>query len=116
MNRRGILLAALVLVPGLAEAQTAPRQRRRPRRRQPTTAATVSPPPRNDLAPVPNRDMEAPRRAEAAAQAPQIAPTLIDPAEPRFGATGDPFGPQAREDRLLRQPGAGARLRMPFSY
>lgn len=117
MNRRGILLAALLLVPGLAEAQAPPRRRRRPRRAsRPATTAPAAAPPRDDLAPVPNRDIDAPRRAETTPPAPQIAPTLIDPAEPRFGATGDPFGPQAREDRLLRQPGAGARLRVPFSY
>lgn len=117
MRRRGLLLAALLLAPGLAAAQSASRPARRRRRRsQPQAAAPPPPPPRDDLAPVPNRDLEAPRRAEAATPAPQVSPALIDPAEPRYSATGDPHGPQAREDRLLRQPGAGARLRVPFGY
>jgi hypothetical protein len=28
----------------------------------------------------------------------------------------DRNSPQSREDRLLRQPAAGARLRLPFAY
>ena len=59
--------------------------------------------------------MEGPRRAERAAAA-RVNPALIDPNAPRVGATADLFGPPAREDRLLRQPGAGARLSVPFGY
>ena len=61
---------------------------------------------------MPNRDFEGPRQAERAA--PRIDPVLIHPAEPRLGATFDRSNPQAREDRLLRDPAPGARLRVPF--
>ena len=122
MIRRGVLLAALLLLLPLGvAAQTPQQQNARPRRRRrarPQAAAPAPAPaqPRGEPAPVPNRDLEAPRRAESATPPPRIDPALIDPNEPRMGATADPHGPQAREDRLLRQPAPGARLRMPFSY
>jgi hypothetical protein len=56
--------------------------------------------------------LEAPRTAEQPGA--RVDPALIDPTEPRIGATTDRHGPQAREDRLLRQPAPGARLRVPF--
>lgn len=124
MNRRRAwcVLAALVFAGSGAAAQSAapdrPAARRRARRRQ----EMIPPPPpppiaaRGEPAPVPNRDIEAPRRAVAGEGAPRLDPALIDPRGPRLGATTDPHGPQAREDRLLREPAAGARLLLPFGY
>lgn len=120
-GRRALLGAALALLAAPAEAQQAPTRRARrpaPRRR----AAPPAPPPapvdtrRGDPAPVPNFEMEGPRRVEAARTAPRLDPALIDPAEPRFGTAADRNSLQAREDRLLRQPAPGARLRLPFTY
>ena len=65
---------------------------------------------------MPNLDIEGPRRLEASRAVPRLDPALIDPAEPRFGTATDRNNLQAREDRLLRQPAAGARLRLPFTY
>lgn len=122
MTRRGALLVALALLPGTGLAHTAPtqppRSRRRPRRRAapaPQAETPAPPAPRDAPAPVPNRDLEEPR-APLAGTSPRLNPALIDPNEPRYGATTDPHSPQAREDRLLRNPGAGARLSVPFSY
>jgi hypothetical protein len=65
---------------------------------------------------VPDRDIEGPRRIESARLSPRLDPTLIDPTEPRFGATAERNSLQTREDRLLRQPAPGARLSVPFTY
>ncbi|MEO3472303.1 hypothetical protein AAFN86_10580 [Roseomonas sp. CAU 1739] len=134
-TRRNILAAAILVLtrPSMAqqapEAATAsaappatpsapPRPRARPRR-----AATPPPPPeppprisRGDPAPVPNNDLEAPAQRSAQRGAPQLNPALIDPASPQIGTSRDGASLQSREDRLLRQPAAGARLRLPFGY
>lgn len=115
MKRRSALAVALLLVPGLASAQRRDRSRAWPQGVPLPLPPPAPPPTTNDLAPVPDRDILAPRRGEEDANA-RIDPALIDPDEPRYGATSDRHGPQAREDRLLRQPGAGARIRVPFSY
>lgn len=109
-----------------AQAATAPTtraaQRPAPRRAQPQRRATPAPAPaqaahpRGDPAPVPNRDMEPPRAREAPGPTARLDPTLIDPNEPRYGTAVDRNNLQAREDRLLRQPAPGARLRLPFAY
>ncbi|MBR0673600.1 hypothetical protein GXW76_20680 [Roseomonas soli] len=51
-----------------------------------------------------------------AAPSARIDPVLIDPNAPRAGVGSTPYGPPSRDERLLRQPGAGARLRVPFGY
>jgi hypothetical protein len=119
MRRRLLVGAVLALLatPTAAQQAAAPQTRRPPRRRAPPPA----PPPvadtrRGDPAPVPNLDIEAPRRRDTAQPAARLDPTLIDPAEPRFGTATDRNSLQAREDRLLRQPAPGARLRLPFAY
>lgn len=129
-GRRAVLAAMALLLPPVAAvaqqaapppapAQPAARSRARPRRR----AAPPPPPPeppasvsRGDPAPVPNRDLEGPRQATTQRTTPQINPALIDPAEPQIGTSRDAASLQTREDRLLRQPAAGARLRLPFGY
>ncbi len=119
MRRRLLAGAMLALLAAPADAQQAAAPRtRRPARRRP---APPTPPPvadtrRGDPAPVPNLDIEAPRPRDAGAPAPRFDPALIDPAEPRFGTASDRNSLQAREDRLLRQPAPGARLRLPFAY
>jgi len=116
-GRRALLALALALAAGPAAAQRNP-----PRRRQRPSARAAPPPPaaplRGEPAPVPNRDLEAPRDPDAAraATAPRLNPALIDPEEPRISATLDRHSPQARQDRLLRDPAPGARLRLPFAY
>lgn len=130
-GRRALLTLSLLLLPGLAAAQsagTSRRQRRRQRQaqRQPPSRRDqplpLPPPPpplapvaRGEPAPVPNSDIEDPRN-RMVSTAPRVDPVLIDPNEPRYSATADPHSPQSREDRLLRQPAPGARLRVPFAY
>uniref|UniRef100_UPI0018DF5038 hypothetical protein n=1 Tax=Roseomonas rosulenta TaxID=2748667 RepID=UPI0018DF5038 len=101
--------------PGPPQASATP-VRRRTARRDPPAAPAPAETRRGDPAPVPNRDMEGPRRNEASRASPRLDPALIDPAEPRFGTAVDRNSLQAREDRLLRQPAAGARLSLPFPY
>ncbi|MFN8983919.1 MAG: hypothetical protein ACK5X9_15565 [Alphaproteobacteria bacterium] len=87
-----------------------PEQRRRPRQAEKIVTA---PEPPGNLAPVPNRDIEAPRGLRDPQRA-SLSPTLInpEPAQPHLGQSG--FAVQAQEDRLLRQPAPGARLNVPF--
>jgi hypothetical protein len=121
--RRSLLAALLALLAAPAAAQQQPRrpaqpQARRPVRRRPAGPAPqpqVAAPARGEPAPVPNRDLEAPRQPGTQPSA-RVDPTLIDPAEPRPGTATDRNSPQAREDRLLRQPAPGARLRVPFAF
>lgn len=118
--RRALLAALLALVPGAALAQQsvpppARRPARRVRREAPPPPPPQEPAARGEPAPVPNRDIEAPRPRRDAAGSPSVNPALIDPAEPRISATTDRFSFQAREDRLLRHPAPGARLRVPFA-
>ncbi len=120
--RRALLAAFLALLPGAALAQqaTQTRTRRGERRVRRDTPPPAAPPPaaaaRGEPAPVPNRDVEAPRARLDAAGSPRVNPALIDPDEPRIGAITDRSSLQAREDRLLRNPAPGARLRVPFAY
>jgi hypothetical protein len=119
-GRRGLLLAALLLAAAPAAAQQpANRPRPRPRNRaqrppQPPPAPQAAATRQGEPAPVPNRDLEGPRAADRPSA--RLDPALIDPNEPRPGATAQREGLQAREDRLLRNPAPGARLRLPFSY
>lgn len=119
-GRRAVLSLPALLLPGLATAQPSPAATPRRRRRPAASPAPPPPPPpapasRGEPAPVPNPDIEAPRD-RSASTSPRLDPALIDPNEPRVGATSDPHSVQSREDRLLRQPAPGARLRVPFAY
>ena len=121
MTPRRVLLALPVLllpVPAAAQrrgGRAANRDLPLPLPPPPPSPDPLAPMARGEPAPVPNRELELPRGA-GRATAPEVNPTLIDPDEPRVGATTDRHGPQSREDRLLRQPAPGARLRMPFAY
>jgi len=114
VRRRAALLVALVLAPVAAAAQSRSRRSR-------NDPIPLPPPPPPDLrlslpAPVPNRDMEAPRGDRSREGLPRLDPALIDPNAPRIGTANDANNPQSVEDRLLRQPAPGARLRVPFAY
>ncbi len=127
MKRRPLLLAALgFLAAGPAAAQEAllqaeppPRPHRRPRAvAQPRPEEPApSPPPepapsRLDAAPVPNRNLEAPRVVEK--DHPRLSPDLIYRRMPSRGMAAE-GSPHAREEQLF-QPAPGARLSLPFSY
>jgi len=88
-----------------------PPEQRRQRRQAEKTVTAPEPPGRP--APIPNRDIEAPR-AQNDAQRARLSPTMIDPApaQPHLGGSG--FALQAQEDRLLQKPVPGARLSVPF--
>lgn len=108
---------SLLLLPGPLAAQSPPARRRR-HRNDPIPLPPPSPPDALAWAPAPvaNRDLEAPRDANSREGEPRLEPALIDPNAPRIGTTRDPSNPQEVEDRLLRQPAPGARLRLPFTY
>ncbi len=88
----------------------APEQRRQRRQAAKTVTARE---PSGQPAPIPNRDIEAPRGFNEAPRA-RLSPTVIDPApaQPHLGGSG--FAMQAQEDRLLQKPMPGARLNVPF--
>ena len=123
LGRRALLTALLLglsTAPALAQnaAPVAPRTNTPPRetqprrqRRQAEKTATAPEPP-GQPAPMPNRDIEAPRANNVPRAS--LSPALIDPdpAQPHLGRSG--FAVQAQEDRLIRQPAPGARLNVPF--
>jgi hypothetical protein len=87
-----------------------PEQRRQRRVAEKTVTA---PEPAGQPAPIPNRDIEAPRNGNDTPRA-RLSPTVIDPAptQPHLGGSG--FAMQAQEDKLLQKPMPGARLSVPF--
>ncbi|GGG18428.1 hypothetical protein GCM10010964_03310 [Caldovatus sediminis] len=91
----------------------------RPPRMRLAPGTPRDPPPasasRDERAPVPDRDLQAPR-GTGTAERPRLSPTLIVPRGTTRGGTfeGDPF--QRQQDRLFDQPAPGATLRLPFSY
>lgn len=96
--------------PAAQPRRPTPEQRRQRRVAEKTVAA---PQPPGKPAPVPNRDIEAPRGLNEPPRA-SLSPALIhpEPAQPHLGRSG--FAVQAQEDRLIRQPAPGARLNVPF--
>ena len=75
---------------------------------------TRTAPPRAELAPRPNLDLEGPRAAPRS-NAPSIEPTLINPRLPGRSTVQD-SGVTQRENRLLQSPAPGARLSVPMSW
>jgi hypothetical protein len=136
VRRRGLLLALGALIAGPATAQEAapaaeapprpapaprPRRRRRPRQAArpepppPETANLAPPTPpasRLEAAPVPNRDLEAPRVIRP--EGPSFAPDVIQRRLPGRGQAAEGV-PDRTEERLFA-PAPGARLNLPFSY
>jgi hypothetical protein len=126
LGRRALLTGLLLtLGAGAALAQNAapaaprpaaplrrpsPEQRRQRRVAEKTVTA---PEPAGQPAPIPNRDIEAPRNGNDTPRA-RLSPTVIDPAptQPHLGGSG--FAMQAQEDKLLQKPMPGARLSVPF--
>ena len=87
-----------------------PEQRRQRRVAEKTVTAQE---PAGQPAPMPNRDIEAPRNGNDTPRA-RLSPAVIDPApaQPHLGGSG--FAMQAQEDKLLQKPMPGARLSVPF--
>jgi hypothetical protein len=110
-------VAALAATPASAQQVPRPGQGRR---NDPLPLPPPPPPPEpssfGEPAPVPDNDIEAPRNRGADSGAPRVNPALIDPDAPQIGTQRDRSSLQSREDRLLRQPAPGARLRLPFAY
>jgi hypothetical protein len=100
----------------VAPSPAAPPRRPSPERRRQRRVAektVTAPEPAGQPAPIPNRDIEAPRNGNDTPRA-RLSPTVIDPAptQPHLGGSG--FAMQAQEDRLLQKPMPGARLSVPF--
>jgi len=98
-----------------------PRQaRRRARSREPAAAQQQAEPapetaPRLEAAPVPNRDLEAPRDPTGAAgDRARLTPSVITRTLPNTGMAAQGT-PSIQEERLFF-PAPGARLNVPFSY
>jgi len=96
--------------PAAPPRRPTPEQRRQRRQAEKTVAARE---PAGQPAPIPNRDIEAPRNGNDTPRA-RLSPTVIDPAptQPHLGGSG--FAMQAQEDKLLQKPMPGARLNVPF--
>ncbi|MFC0384198.1 hypothetical protein [Muricoccus vinaceus] len=124
-----LLLAQAGEAPARAmpSAGTQPARRRPPRRRavrrQPAPPVAEAPPPapppvpQAEIAPMPNRSIEGPR-PPAERQVTRLRPDLIEPRslpDSRRQSGGNSSYTE-RQDRLYRDPAAGARLEIPFSY
>lgn len=134
-SRRALLQATAGLalsgaVP-VALGQQAPAPGSRPAARQSTEPLPLPPPPApgppdefpsqhdrslGDPAPIPNRDMEAPRPPGSDVPRTEFSPGFINP---RSESRGQTFGPEhmpSDEDRLFRDPAPGATVKIPFAY
>ncbi len=105
--------------PAAPPRRPSPEQRRRHRVAEKTVTA---PEPAGQPAPIPNRDIEAPRNDNDTPRV-RLSPTVIDPAPPQPHLSGSGFAMQAQEDKLLQNqrgpfgvylPMPGARLSVPF--
>jgi hypothetical protein len=76
----------------------------------PSAHASVRPTPRDDLAPVPNRDIEAP--STYTPPEPRIMPEMFRSSMPGRGATAQ--GVSAQNEERVYSPAPGARLTVPF--
>ena len=134
-GRRALLTGLLLsLGAGAALAQNAapapPRPAAPPRRpsleqrrqRRVAEKTVTAPEPAGQPAPIPNRDIEAPRNDNDTPRA-RLSPTVIDPAPTQPHLSGSGFAMQAQEDKLLQNqrgpfgvylPMPGARLSVPF--
>lgn len=105
--------------PAAPQPRRAPEQRRHRRQAEKTVTARESV---GQPAPVPNRDIEAPRNGNDTPRV-RLSPTVIDPAPAQPHLSGSGFAMQAQEDKLLQRrrgpygvdvPMPGARLSVPF--
>lgn len=100
--------------PAPAAPPRRPRRRRQARRAEPPAPeAQAAVPPRPDLAPVPNRNLEGPRAA-APSQSPSFGPSIIHRPLPSTSSARD--GSRSYDEERLFFPAPGARLTVPFSY
>jgi hypothetical protein len=110
--------------PAASPAPRKPRpvRRRAARRRDPgggeaqQQAAPAPEPagPRLEAAPVPNRDLEAPRAADSGTDRTRLSPSVIHKPLPSQGMATE--GAQSIQEERLFFPAPGARLNVPFSY
>jgi hypothetical protein len=105
--------------PSPEQRRPTPEQRRQRRVAEKTVTA---PEPAGQPAPIPNRDIEAPRSGNDTPRA-RLSPTVIDPPPAQPHLSGSGFAMQAQEDKLLQNrrgpfgvyvPMPGARLSVPF--
>ena len=82
---------------------------------QPLPGPAPAPSPQVEVAPMPNRSLEAPR-GPAARDAARLRPDLIEPRNLPDGRQQQGNNFTERQDRLFRDPAYGARLEIPFSY
>jgi len=108
--------------PAPAPARRRPARRRAARRAAPPPVAEAPPPPpaasfrqEADIAPMPNRSLEAPRGPTLRDET-TLRPDLIEPRNLPDGRVQPGNNYTERQDRLFRDPAAGARLNIPFSY
>jgi len=78
---------------------------------------TATPAPRYELAPMPNRDLEAPHSLTGNEDRPSFTPGFLKPPSSQrtgtYGITEDDLGSR---NAALRELTPGARLRLPFVY
>jgi len=112
-----------------AASETPASKRQRParrtaRRRAAPPQAELPPPPppaaplpeqQADLAPMPNRSVEAPRQPFAP-DTTRIRPEFIEPRRLPDTQGHSPNDYMTQRDSLFRDPAPGARLQIPFSY
>lgn len=119
----GLLLVQQAEAPAAAAPAARPRRpaRRRAARRPPPPVMELPPPPapapapRADIAPMPDRSIEAPRTPYSP-ETTQVRPDLIRPRTlPDARSQFDNEYTRER-DNLFREPAAGARMNIPFSY
>jgi hypothetical protein len=67
-----------------------------------------------EAAPVPNRDLEAPRALDAGTDRARLSPSVIHKPLPSQGMATE--GAQSIQEERLFFPAPGARLNVPFSY
>ncbi len=77
-------------------------------------APAPEPVPRAEAAPVPNRDLEAPRAPGASGERARLSPSVIHRPLPGQGMAAE--GAQNIQEERLFFPAPGARINVPFSY
>lgn len=116
-----LLAAAILMLPGLAHAQQRGLNLQPIPRPPPFLAAPTGPPRADpappdslyDIAPTPNRDLDAPSGPRAST-APQLAPSLFTRGQ-QYRGEGFSAGSTAQAEQERRaQPGAGFKLRLPL--
>lgn len=112
----------LPAAPRPAASPVPPRNPELRRQRRQAEKTVTAPEPPGRPAPIPNRDIEAPRSGNDTPRA-RLSPTVIDPPPVLPHLSGSGFAMQAHEDKLLQNqrgpfgvyvPTPGVRLSVPF--